>query len=75
MTKDWQTRRYPELPRLPEPGMLLLRVRKPGYVESKLSLRRDQSEDTQVTLVQSPRETGARPLHKPPPTSPKPVPF
>lgn len=67
-----------DLPRVSEPGILLLRVRKPGYVESKLSLRRDQSEDKQVTLVQSPPETVARPPQKPPtspkPSTPKPMP-
>lgn len=60
-----------DLHREPEPGTLLVRVRKPGYVESKLSLHRDQSEDKKVTLVQSPPETVARPPQKPP-TSPKP---
>ena len=67
-----------DLSRESEPGTLLVRVRKPGYVESKLSLHRDQSEDKKVTLVQSPPETVARPQQKlttsPKPSTQKPMP-
>ncbi len=67
-----------DLRRSSEPGTLLLKVRKLGYVETKLSLRRDQSETKQVTLVQNPPESVAKPSPKPTPTpkplAPKPAP-
>ena len=42
------------LSRVAERGELLVGLRKSGYVEAKLTLRRDQSETKQITLARSP---------------------
>ena len=48
-----------------EPGTLVLWVRKPGYVDAKLNLHRDQSEEKQITLIQrAPPVESARPPQK-----------
>ena len=51
-----------------ERGELLVHLRKPGYVEAKFTLRRDQSETKQITLARSPpsrREAAAATPQRP----------
>lgn len=56
------------LSRVAERGEFLVHLRKPGYVEAKLTLRRDQSETKQITLARSPpsrREAGSATSQRP----------